>query len=36
MRTRSVDRRERIEVLLEDKNTVIYEGDSSFDVIVLD
>lgn len=34
--TRQPDRKERMEVLLEDKNTVIYEGDDSFDVIVLD
>ena len=34
MRTRQPDRTERIEVLLEDKNTVIYEGNDSFDVIV--
>ncbi len=34
--TRQLNRKERMEVLLEDKNTVIYEGDDSFDVIVLD
>ena len=34
--TRQLDRKERMEVLLEDKNTVIYEGDDSFDGIVLD
>ena len=35
MRTRQLDRKERIEAMLENKNAVIYEGDGSFDVIVL-
>ena len=34
--SKGLEGRERIQVLLEDKNTVIYEGDGSFDVIVLD
>jgi hypothetical protein len=35
MRTRRLDSKERKEVLLEDKNAVIYGGGGSFDVIVL-
>ena len=35
MRTRLLDSKERKEVLLEDKNVVIYGGGGSFDVIVL-
>ncbi len=35
MRTRQLDSKERKEVLLEDKNVVIYGGGGSFDVIVL-
>ena len=35
MRTRRLDSKERMEVLLEDKNAVIYGGGGSFDVIVL-
>ena len=34
--TRQLNRKERMEVLLEDKNTLIYEGEDSFDIIVLD
>ena len=36
MRTRRLEREERTEMLLEDKNAVIYGGGGSFDVIVLD
>ena len=34
--TKQLNRKERMEVLLKDKNTVIYEGEAPFDVIVLD
>jgi hypothetical protein len=35
MRTRQLDWTKRTEVLLEDKNAMIYEVSSSFDIVVL-